>query len=202
MKHFAVIAAATALLVGAGAAALATNNAQPPQPRSDLSDPMIDGQAMLRGVDLADNVTVSPEHSVLTVYLEETNLDATLKEKGPLTLFAPTDKAFSLAGILGGRSDLTKLMSYHVVRGRLDSKTLLAMIGQAGGRVSLKTLDGGILVASLNGPANIALMDEHGQTANISIYDIYARNGVMQVIDHVMKPADLGQRPVLTSQAQ
>src|SRR5579864_5253944 len=150
MKHFAVAAAATALMFGVGAGALATIASPAPEPNSDVINPMIDGQAMLRGLDLADNVTVSPEHTVLTVYLRETNLDATLKENGPLTLFAPTDKAFSLAGMLGNRDDLTKLISYHVVRGRLDSRTLLAMIGQAGGRVSLKTLEGGILVASLN----------------------------------------------------
>ena len=107
------------------------------------------------------------------------------------------------AGNLGARADLSKLISYEIVPGKLDSKTLLTMIGEAGGRARLKTLEGGTLVASLNGPTNIALMDENGHTANISIYDIYDRNGVIQVIDHVLKPAGFDKhRPVLTSSTQ
>jgi uncharacterized surface protein with fasciclin (FAS1) repeats len=107
------------------------------------------------------------------------------------------------AGNLGSRSDLSKLIDYHLVRGKLDSKTLLALIGEAGGRAKLDTIGGGWLVASMNGPTNIQLMDENGQTANIAIYDIYSRNGVMQVIDHVLKPRGFdNRRPVLTSQAQ
>lgn len=204
MKPFVVSAVATAIMIGAGAGALATISSPPPEPRAEVMNPMIDGQAMLSTLDLADNVTASPEHSVLTVYLKETDLDSVLKGPGPYTLFAPSDKAFGAAGDLGSRQDLAKLISYHLVRGRLDSRTLLAMIGEGGGRAVLKTVAGGTLVASLNGPTNITLMDEQGQTANIAIYDIYEKNGVMQVIDHVMKPAGFGRqrRPILTSSVE
>lgn len=203
MNSFVVAAAATAMMIGAGAGALATISRPAPDPTAEVMNPMIDGQAMMPNADIADNVTVSPEHSVLTIYLRETSLDALLKGKGPFTLFAPSDKAFQGAGNLGTRPDLAKLINYAIVPGRLDSKTLLTMIGEAGGRATLKTLEGGILVASLNGPTNIQLMDENGRTADISIYDIYDRNGVIQVIDHVLKPAGFdAHRPVLTSSAR
>jgi uncharacterized surface protein with fasciclin (FAS1) repeats len=202
MNPFAVAAIAGVVMVGAGAGAITSLSSPAPEPSAEIMNPMIDGQAMLPVRDISDNLTYSPEHSVLTVYLKETDLDRTLKEKGPFTIFAATDKAFTAAGNLGSREDVTKLVDYEIVRGKLDSKTLLAMIGEGGGRARLRTLEGGVLVATLNGPTNIQLMDEKGQTADISIYDIYAKNGVIQVVDRVTKPADFGRKPVLTSSAR
>lgn len=203
MKTILIAAGALAVVIGAGAGAIATINQPQPKPASEVINPMIDGVAMLPTADIADNITISPEHSALTIYLEETNLDAVLKGKGPFTLFAPTDKALVGAGKLGARADLTKLINYQIVPGRFDYRTLLAMIGKAGGHARLKTLEGGTLFASLNGPRNIQLMDENGGTANISVYDIRARNGVIQVVDHVLKPAGFdNRRPVLTSSAR
>jgi uncharacterized surface protein with fasciclin (FAS1) repeats len=202
LNPFFVAAAATALMIGAGAGALATISDPAPEPTAEIMNPMIDGQAMLPTADIADNIAVSPEHSVLAVYLKESGDRALLEGKGPYTLFAPSDKAFMGAGSLGSQKDLTRLVGYHIVPGRLDSKTLLALIGSSGGRARLKTLEGGVLVATLNGPTNIGLMDENGATANISIYDVYSKNGVIQVLDHVMKPAGYGKKPVLTSEAE
>ena len=79
-------------------------------------------------------------------------------------------------------------MGYLVVPGRYDSQTLLRVIGEGGGQAKLRTAEGGVLVARMNGPTNIVLMDEKGETADIAIYDIYERNGVMQVVDHALEP--------------
>ncbi len=200
LNPFFVAAAASAVMIGAGAGALATISNPDPQPSAEIMNPMIDGQAMLPTADIADNIAISPVHSVLAVYLKESGVRTVLEGKGPYTLFAPTDKAFMGAGNLGSKQDLTRLVDYHIVPGRLDSKTLLALIGTGGGRARLKTLEGGYLVATLNGPTNIALMDENGATANIAIYDIYDKNGVTQVLDHVLKPAGYGRKPLLTSE--
>jgi uncharacterized surface protein with fasciclin (FAS1) repeats len=202
LNSSAIAAAATAVMIGAGAGALATISNPDPQPSAEVMNPMIDGQAMPPTADIADNIAVSPEHSVLAVYLKESGMRATLEGKGPYTLFAPTDKAFMGGGNLGSQKDLSRLVAYHVVPGRLDYKTLLALIGTGGGRARLKTLEGGYLVATLNGPRNIALMDEDGVTANISIYDIYDKNGIIQVLDHVVKPVGYGRQPVLTSERE
>jgi uncharacterized surface protein with fasciclin (FAS1) repeats len=80
-------------------------------------------------------------------------------------------------------------MGYLVVKGKLDSQTLLKLINENGGQANLTTIEGGKLVAQMNGPTNIVLIDEKGQTANIAIYDIYQANGVMQVIDKVVTPS-------------
>jgi hypothetical protein len=68
------------------------------------------------------------------------------------------------------------------------------VIGEGGGQAKLRTVEGGVLVARLNGPTNVVLMDEKGQTADISIYDIYERNGVIQVVDHALVPGTASGR--------
>jgi uncharacterized surface protein with fasciclin (FAS1) repeats len=75
-----------------------------------------------------------------------------------------------------------------VVPGRYDSQALLRAIGEGGGQAKLRTVEGGVLVARMNGPTNVILMDENGATADIAIYDVYDKNGVMHVIDHMLEP--------------
>jgi uncharacterized surface protein with fasciclin (FAS1) repeats len=184
MYRFATAAIGAAMMIGAGAAAVST--VPPPEADSEVMNPMIAGTAMLPSRNILDNVAMSPEHTKLARALEETRIGEILKGKGPYTLFAPTDAAFAAAGAAKDKAALAKLLSYHIVRGQLDSKTLLTVIGEAGGRAKLKTLEGGPLLAAMNGPTNIALVDEKGNVADISVYDIYESNGVMHVIDKVM----------------
>lgn len=188
MKRIAIAAAATAIMIGAGAAALATTSEPAPDMNAEIMNPMIGGQAMLPNRDIAENIANSPEHTALTRNLKESGVESLLKGRGPFTVFAPTNDAFALAHGTGDKAELTKLLDYHIVRGKLDSKTLLRLIGEGGGQAKLKTVEGGTLVAMMNGPANIALVDEKGQTADITIYDVYQSNGVMQVIDKVVRP--------------
>ncbi len=187
MNRVAVAAAATALMIGAGAA-FATSSAPDPEPAAEVMNPMIAGQAMLPGRDIADNIANSPEHTTLVRDLKESGVEGLLKGKGPYTVFAPTNAAFAASGSTSDKAQLTRLMDYHIVRGRLDSKTLLRLIGEGGGQAKLKTVEGGTLVAMLNGPTNIALVDAKGGVADITIYDVYQSNGVMQVIDKVVRP--------------
>jgi uncharacterized surface protein with fasciclin (FAS1) repeats len=93
------------------------------------------------------------------------------------TLLMPANKA-----------QLTAVLTYHVVPGRLDFASLSALIAQGGGRAMLKTLNGATLTASMNGPHNIILTDAKGGVAHISTYDVYQSNGVIQVIDKVLLP--------------
>jgi uncharacterized surface protein with fasciclin (FAS1) repeats len=185
MNPYAVAAAATALAIGAGAGAVTST--PPPQPAAEVMNPMIGGEAMQYTSDIAGNVAVSPEHTVLAADLKQSGVDSILRSQGPYTLFAPANAAFASSGGSVSKQELTKLLDYHIVRGRLDSKALLALIGEGGGRAKLSTLEGGTLIASLNGPTNIVLQDETGQTADIAIYDIYQTNGVIQVIDKVLR---------------
>jgi uncharacterized surface protein with fasciclin (FAS1) repeats len=198
MQHMAIAAAFTALFIGAGAGAVTNvGPQQDPNTIGGVANPMVGGHAMLPSQDIFDNTARSPEHAVLVAEFKAAGLADTLRSKGPYTVFAPTDAAFEAlprgaeTQLLqpGHRAAAAKSASYLVVKGRYDSQTLLKLINENGGEVKLTTLEGGPLLAMLNGPTNIALVDQKGAVADISIYDIYQSNGVIQVIDKVISPS-------------
>ncbi|HEX4105831.1 MAG TPA: fasciclin domain-containing protein [Rhizomicrobium sp.] len=193
MSYFSIagIAAAAAMTVG-GALGAVSNGAPADQPKAiaaqdgGVMNPMIGGQAMLPNRTLLENISASPEHTLLAAQMKESGVASALKSDGEFTVFAPTNGA--LAEAPQNKAQLARMMGYLVVPGRYDSQTLLRVIGEGGGQAKLRTVEGGVLVARLNGPTNVVLMDEKGQTADISIYDIYERNGVIQVVDHALAP--------------
>ena len=114
-----------------------------------------------------------------------------MKSDGQFTVFAPTNAALATlpAQTLGrDKAHLARLMGYLVVPGRYDSQALLKAIGEGAGQAKLRTVEGGVLLARMNGPTNIILVDESGNTADIAIYDIYDKNGVMHVVDRMLEP--------------
>lgn len=194
MQHLAIKAAAAAILVGAGTGAMKPSD-RLDIPR-DALNPMIGGQAMLTDDNIYNNTSKSPEHTQLAAVIRAGGLEGMLKGKGPYTVFAPTDAAFAALpkdeqaafGNSAAKDKLAEEVRYLVVPGRLDSQALLKRINDSGGEAKLKTVEGGTLTAMLNGPTNIALMDERGDVADISIYDVYQSNGVIQVVDHALMP--------------
>jgi uncharacterized surface protein with fasciclin (FAS1) repeats len=156
-----------------------------------VMNPMVGGQAMLADHDLLENVSASPDHSSLAAAMKRSGVSAALGAKGEFTIFAPTDAAMAaLPAQLRSRdkAQLARLMSYLLVPGNYDSQELLKKINEGAGEARLRTLEGGILLARMNGPTNIILVDEKGKSANISIYDIHSRNGVMHVVDRMLEP--------------
>jgi len=188
MHHLAIKAVAAALVVGAGTGAVTRigSNTDGDIPR-DVMNPMIGGQAMLTGATIYDNVSKSPEHTALLAALNRAGLAGTLKSGATYTVFAPTNAAYA-ALPRDVSAEAARGARYLIVPGRYDSQTLLGLINAKGGELTLKTLEGGTLTAMLNGPTNIVLIDERGHVADISIYDVYQRNGVVQVIDQVLLP--------------
>lgn len=178
------------MAIGASMGAVTNVGKTPADPNMEIMNPMIDGQAMLASRNLIDNAAHSPEHTILVAALRQTGLADKLSGQGPFTIFAPTNAAFAAMSDRGSldKAAMAQLLGYLVVRGKYDSQTLLDLINGGEGEARLKTLEGGILVARMNGPTNIVLIDEKGGTANISIYDVYEKNGVMQVIDKVVRP--------------
>lgn len=184
MNHMVIAAAVSAMLVGGGVAAVSP--ASQPAEVPGVMNPTIGGQAMLTSRDIVENMAASPEHTRFVAAMKDAGLAETLKGKGPFTVFAPTDGAF--AGIrTADRAALARTVDYSVVKGRLDSQTLLKLINENGGSARLTTLEGGVLVASMNGPTNIVLLDEKGNLVPISTYDVYDANGVTHVIDKVVQ---------------
>ena len=80
---------------------------------------------------------------------------------------------------------LQSVLTYHVVAGHLDSKSVLAAVKAGNGKAVLTTIQGGKLTASLQGK-NVILTDETGNKSTITAVDIYSSNGVIHVIDTVV----------------
>jgi len=153
----------------------------------EIMNPMIGGQAMLPDRDIMDNISASPMHSSLVAALKDSGVAQALKANGQFTVFAPTNAAFMLAGIQP-KSGMGRRMSYLIVPGRYDSQGLLKAISEGGGEARLRTAEGGTLLVRMNGSTNIMVMDERGNIADIAIYDVRDKNGIVHVVDHVLEP--------------
>jgi uncharacterized surface protein with fasciclin (FAS1) repeats len=157
---------------------------------------MVGGMAMYPMKTIVDNAVNSKDHTTLVAAVKAAGLVDVLSGKGPFTVFAPVNSAFAMLpeGTVDmllkpeNKSTLTKILTYHVVAGRIDSTELKKRIKAGHGKATLKTVAGGWLWATMNGPMNIVITDEMGATANISTYDVYQSNGVIQVIDKVLMP--------------
>ena len=191
VQHLAIAAAATAVFIGAGAGTVTSLTSAAPTTPVEVSNPMISGAAMLPGETILQNAAKSPEHTAFVSEMKAAGLSSMLNGAGSYTVFAPTDAAYSALGNgkMAAVLKSQKSARYLIVKGRYDSTRLLQLINEQGGQVKLHTLEGGTIVASLNGPTNIMLMDENGNMADIAIYDINQKNGVIQVIDRVLTPS-------------
>jgi uncharacterized surface protein with fasciclin (FAS1) repeats len=157
---------------------------------------MVGGEAMYPTKDIVDNAVNSTDHTTLVAAVKAAGLVETLKGPGPFTVFAPTNDAFenlpdgTVEMLLKpeNKDALTKVLTYHVVPGRLTFDALAEQIKAGNGKAQLKTVSGGMLTVWMNGPHNILIQDEKGDIAEISTYDVIQSNGVIQVIDTVLLP--------------
>jgi uncharacterized surface protein with fasciclin (FAS1) repeats len=155
----------------------------------------VGGAAMYPSKDIIDNALNSKDHTTLVAAVKAAGLVETLKGKGPFTVFAPTNEAFAKlpAGTVDtllkpeNKATLTKILTYHVVAGKHDSKDIAAMIKKGKGKAEFKTVAGGMLTASMNGKT-LVLTDEKGTSSNVTIADVFQKNGVIHVVDTVVQP--------------
>ena len=182
-------AAGIAMMIGGALGAVSSNDARQPviDTGSAIMNPMIGGQAMLPDRDIMDNMAASPMHTSLAAAMKDTGVASALKAHGQFTVFAPTNAAMAAAGPQS-KSTQARRMSYLIVPGKYDSQALLKVIEEAGGEAKLRTAEGGNLTAHMNGPTNIAIMDERGNVANIAIYDVRDKNGIIHVVDRMLEP--------------
>ncbi len=158
-------------------------------------NPMVGGAPMYASKDIIDNALNSKDHTTLVAAVKAAGLVDTLKGAGPFTVFAPTNAAFDMlpAGTVdtllkpANKATLTKVLTYHVVPGRLDSAALAAKIQAGGGNASLTTVQGEPLKVSMQGDA-VVVTDTKGNTATVTTADVYQKNGVIHVVDKVMMP--------------
>ncbi|MBD1396625.1 fasciclin domain-containing protein [Pontibacter sp. JH31] len=157
---------------------------------------MVGGETMYPTKDIVDNAVNSKDHTTLVAAVKAAGLVETLKGKGPFTVFAPTNDAFenlpdgTVETLLKpeNKATLTKVLTYHVVPGRLDGSKIMSEIKAGKGKATFTTVSGGKLMATMNGDRNIVIQDESGNKANISVYDVHQSNGVIHVLDKVMLP--------------
>ncbi len=145
--------------------------------------------------DVVDIAIGSADHTTLVAAVKAADLVATLKGKGPFTVFAPTNAAFDKlpAGTVTNllkpesKSQLAKILTYHVVAGNLDAAAVIKAIKGANGKAVLTTVSGGKLTASLEGD-KVKLTDEAGNAGYVIAADLKGSNGVVHVIDAVVLP--------------
>jgi uncharacterized surface protein with fasciclin (FAS1) repeats len=162
-----------------------------------MTDPMVGGAAMYPQKNIIQNAVNSQDHTTLVAAVKAGGLVDTLSGAGPFTVFAPTNEAFAALppGTVDtllkpeNKAQLVKVLTYHVVPGRIDAKTLAAQIAAGGGKTVLTTVQGEPLTVTMPSAGMFAVTDAKGDTANITIADVYQSNGVILVVDHVLLPA-------------
>ena len=176
-------------------AAAAEPAAEMPAAPAMAENPMVGGAMMYADKDIIDNAVNSKDHTTLVAAVKAAGLVDTLKGTGPFTVFAPVNAAFDAlpAGTVDTllkpemKADLTKVLTYHVVPGKLDAAALSAQIEAGGGKALLKTVQGGTLTATLM-DGGVMLTDAKGNAAMVTTADVMQSNGVIHVIDKVLMP--------------
>ena len=176
------------LLTVLGAATLLTSSAF-------AKNPMVGGKEMFPQKNIIENAVNSADHTTLVAAVKAAGLVETLEGPGPFTVFAPVNAAFDKlpAGTVDtllkpeNKSTLVKILTYHVVAGKLSMADLKKEIKAGGGKATIKTVAGGTLWAMMDGNS-IVLKDQKGGMAKITQADVFQSNGVIQVIDSVLLP--------------
>jgi uncharacterized surface protein with fasciclin (FAS1) repeats len=159
-------------------------------------NPMVGGQEMFPNKNIVQNAMNSADHTTLVSAVKAAGLVETLESAGPFTVFAPTNEAFAKlpAGTVDNllkpenQDTLKKVLTYHVVAGKLNASDLMKKIKAGHGTAELTTVEGGKLWAMLHDGKHIMLKDEKGGTALVTIADVNQSNGVIHVIDSVVMP--------------
>jgi uncharacterized surface protein with fasciclin (FAS1) repeats len=156
---------------------------------------MVGGAAMYPSKNIIQNAVNSKDHTTLVAAVKAAGLVDTLSGPGPFTVFAPTNEAFAAlpAGTVDNllkpenKAALTKILTYHVVAGRMTSQDLAKAVAAGGGTASLKTVEGDSISVVKDG-TRWAITDDKGNVAHIMIPDVMQSNGVIFVIDKVLMP--------------
>ena len=182
---------ATLLLFGLGACA--TTDGGGPAADGGVA---VGGGSMSPDLDLMTNLRAVPDFSTLVGLLDASGLSTTLQGEGPFALFAPTDAAFAAlpAGTLdkladpANRDALVRLLDYHLVEARLDTRAMIGAMELGQGRATVTTLADAPIVVQGRDADHLALVDVQGNVAEVTQHDVMQANGVLHVIDAVLQP--------------
>lgn len=155
----------------------------------------VGGAPMFASKNIIENAVNSKDHTTLVAAVKAAGLVETLSSKGPFTVFAPTNAAFAklpkgtVESLLKpeNKSQLTKILTAHVVGTSALSSAIGKMVRDGGGSHTIKTVSGDALIVTAKG-GKIYLKDENGGTATVTIADVQQSNGVIHVVDKVLLP--------------
>jgi uncharacterized surface protein with fasciclin (FAS1) repeats len=178
-----------ALVSAAALGALALSSSLVAPARAEEKTVMVGGAAMFPSKNIIQNAVNSKDHTTLVAAVKAAGLVDTLEGKGPFTVFAPTNSAFGKlpAGTVDNlvkpenKATLTKILTYHVVPGKLEAADL------TDGK-KLKTVEGQTLTVKRDGN-KVMIVDAKGDSSMVTIANVNQSNGVIHVVDTVLMPA-------------
>jgi uncharacterized surface protein with fasciclin (FAS1) repeats len=158
-------------------------------------EPMVGGAPMYPNKTVVENASHAKNLTTLVAAVKAAGLVDTLSGAGPFTVFAPTNAAFEKlpAGTVEKlvqpdmKPTLTKVLTYHVVAGKVTAADLADKVKAGGGMAKLKTVEGEDITAKMDGD-KVVLVDAKGGMATVEQADVMQSNGVAHVIDSVLMP--------------
>jgi uncharacterized surface protein with fasciclin (FAS1) repeats len=189
-KRFAILAAVATLAL--------TGSAIVPLSAETMSEKTVNvgGAPMYPSKNIIQNAVNSKDHTTLVAAVKAAGLVDTLQGAGPFTVFAPTNEAFAKlpAGTVDNllkpenKATLVKVLTYHVVPGRMTAVNLMKAVKDGEGAAKLKTVAGEDIWVKQAGPGKLTITDSKGDVAMVTIADVLQSNGVIHVIDTVLLP--------------
>ena len=178
-----------AYLTAAAFSALAITATVIAPARAEEKTVMVGGAAMFPSKNIVQNAVNSKDHTTLVAAVKAAGLVPTLEGKGPFTVFAPTNAAFGKlpAGTVDtlvkpeNKATLTKILTYHVVPGKLEASDLKD-------GMKLKTAEGEELTVK-KADGKVMIVDAKGGSSTVTISNVNQSNGVIHVVDTVLMPA-------------
>jgi uncharacterized surface protein with fasciclin (FAS1) repeats len=158
---------------------------------------MVGGAKMYGDLTIVENASSSEDLSTLVTAVKAAGLVETLSSEGPFTVFAPTNDAFgklpegTVESLVKpeNKEQLTGILTYHVVSGKVMAADLLKMIEEGNGTTTFATVNGGELTAMLQ-DGKVMIKDAKGGVATVAVADVNQSNGVVHVVDNVLMPAN------------
>jgi uncharacterized surface protein with fasciclin (FAS1) repeats len=157
--------------------------------------PMVGGAKMFPSKTIVQNASKAKNLTTLVAAVAAAGLVDTLSSPGPFTVFAPTNAAFAKlpAGTVEtllkpeNKATLTKILTCHVVSGKVMASAVIKLVKAGGGKATVKTVGGCDLDLQLGG-GKVHITDETGSTAQVTQADVVQSNGVVHVINKVLLP--------------
>ena len=158
-------------------------------------NPKVGGAPMSTQKNIVENAVNSPIHTTLVAPVKAADLVSTLQGEGPFTVFAPVNGAFealpkgTVSTLLKpeNKRQLQAVLTHHVIPGKLDASQLLKAIKKGDGQATYTTVQGAKLTFTKKGK-NLMVSDQKGNTAQVTIANVFQSNGVIHVIDTVLLP--------------